>query len=172
LLRPIVTSLLLLPAVSHAQRIDYTRESPAVAVLRAVMLYRIEHLGDRRARFDTCRAYAAMRRPADFLLSEYPYYHELLDRKDLAGCGARDERSADDRLPSIWIDSLVVADSVAMMRVTVIRGGDAEEWRHEEVYTVRRGFRPPSRPAGLWFVARVELSSGSQALMARRRRSP
>ncbi len=56
------------------------------------MLYRIEHLGDRRARFDACCAHEATGRPADFLVSEYPYYHELLNRKDRSACGALDER--------------------------------------------------------------------------------
>lgn len=169
LLHLLVTLLFLAPVAARSQNVDYKRESPAVGVLRAVMLYRIEHLDDRRTRFDACRAYDAMGRPADFSVSEYSYYHELLDRGDLARCKGPDERPADERFPSIWIDSLVIADSVAEMRVTVIRGGEAEEWRHEEVYTVR-GFRLRSRPAGLWFVARVELSAGSQALTGRHRR--
>ena len=164
--------LLLLPAPLRAQRVDYARESPAVAVLRAVMLYRMEHLDDRRARFDACRAHEATGRPADFLVSEYDYYHELLDRKDLSACGAPDERPASERLPTIWIDSLAIADSVAELRVTVIRGGEAEQWRHQEVYSIRRGFRPPSRPAGLWFVESARLSAGSQALKPPHRRTP
>jgi hypothetical protein len=167
--RSLLTVLLLLPAVAGAQ-VDYKRESPAVAVLRAVMLYRIEHLAD-RTRFDACRAFEAMGRPADFLVSEYDYYHRLLDRADLASCGTPDERPWTERLPVIAIDSLVIADSAAEMRVTVVRGGEGEEWRHEEWYSVRRGSVPRSRPAGLWFVAGVRLSSGSQALMARGRRS-
>jgi hypothetical protein len=69
--RSLLTVLLLLPAVARA-KVDYKRESPAVAVLRAVMLYRIEHLAD-RTRFDACRAFEAMGRPADFLVSEYDY---------------------------------------------------------------------------------------------------
>ena len=113
LVRLLFVALLLLPAPARAQKVDYKRESLAVAVLRAVMLYRIEHLDDRRTIFNACRTYVAMGRPADFLVSEYSYYHELLDRKDLAGCDTAGSRLVVDSLPAVWIDSLIVVDSIA-----------------------------------------------------------
>ncbi|HEX6751406.1 MAG TPA: hypothetical protein VF092_29210 [Longimicrobium sp.] len=123
---------------------------PGPAALSAVMSFRGAWLAD-STRFDGCSVARLLGPPAEYMGVILPPMRRMIDTT--GPCGAPAGEPVRRARPTVWLDSLTVADSVAYVSVTVLRG----ELTHRERYTLT-GWRP-----GLpWAVVDMHLWGASQ----------
>jgi hypothetical protein len=109
----------------------------ALAAVGEAMFFRRSALGD-SLRFDACSVYECTGRPATFPEGILPGLRPLLDRPVAEPCAVPAPGAGSRHPRVVRVDSVVIADSTARVRLHVRRG----EWTYDEVYHLA------ARPSG------------------------
>lgn len=106
--------------------------SDPVAVLNAVMRYRMFWLGD-STKFDTCAAFEAVGKPPDFPKGIDKLFLSMLDA-DVSQCGRPASERVRIRGARVVVDVVAAMPAIGELRLSVRRG----EYGHTEKYSLVR----------------------------------
>lgn len=149
--------LALLTAGAGAAQTRQDDES-ILAAVDAVIGFRRGPMGD-TLMFDACTVFTAARRPERFPDGIGQANRPALDRPGPRPCDFTEQPA---RLPyRVYVDSLVLSDSVGSMYLTVRRG----EWLHREMFVL------PRLRGGRWGVREVRIWGAIQIMPPPPRRS-
>jgi hypothetical protein len=155
LVRGMLAGMLVMAGIAVPAKAVAQPPRDALTAIGEAMFFRGRTLGDSLP-FDACSVFEQSGRPADYLEGILPGLRSLLDRQGDDPCAAPFPAADQRFVHRVRVDSVIVEDSAARVRLHVRRG----EWSHDETYYL-------SRTGDGWALREVRMYPGVQTLPPR-----